>query len=243
MKFITKFALVIGAALGIGCCVGTMKPAPDVPNPGPTSLIKNSTVAFVGKTDEGLKPFCGGVWVSRNWILTAFHCVKGETRVLPYVDPGDVGDEDPSDSKVRLGYVAAWSNKADLALVFDPEPPSHPFVHVSNDTKESVGRPIHVMGHTVGYWWTYSHGYVSRDFKSESPAGMLVRVVQVSAPVWMGNSGGGIFDETGKLLGISSWVSKAGPNLAFFIHPTVIQEFLEGVAQQLGTESLQEARP
>jgi S1-C subfamily serine protease len=87
---------------------------------------------------------------------------------------------------------------------------------------------VHVVGHPVGFWWTYSSGYVSNTWSDiEGPEPMRGQMLQVSAPVWNGNSGGGAFDEKGHLIGIASWISKAGPQLSFFVHRDVIIKFMK----------------
>jgi S1-C subfamily serine protease len=49
--------------------------------------------------------------------------------------------------------------------------------------------------------------------------------MQVSAPIWYGNSGGGAFDAEGSLVGIASFKALA-PNVAFYVHLETIREFL-----------------
>jgi S1-C subfamily serine protease len=49
--------------------------------------------------------------------------------------------------------------------------------------------------------------------------------MQVSAPVWFGNSGGGAFNDEGEIVGIASFIMK-GPSLGFFIPVDSIRPFL-----------------
>jgi S1-C subfamily serine protease len=58
------------------------------------------------------------------------------------------------------------------------------------------------------------------------PVGISEKIIQISAPVWLGNSGGGAFDEDGRLIGICSWISKNGPQLTFFVHRDAINKFI-----------------
>lgn len=234
MKHFLKMVFLAGCAAFVGCLVGTSLPTR--PSPAPVGLIENSTVALVEEHGGSLEPFCAGVWVSREWILTARHCVS-RSSIVEYVNHDD--DKDDRDMvRVRVGLVALKDAQKDLALIYSPGPSKHSFAHIANEEKIGTGLPLNIMGHTVGYWWTYSKGYVSRDWITEGPDGERIHVVQVSAPVWMGNSGGGAFDDQGRLIGISSWVSKAGPNLSFFIHASEINKFIDEAVGQLGIGSL-----
>jgi serine protease Do len=185
--------------------------------------LLNSTAALVENVGSFVVPNCAGVWISKTLILTANHCVDEHPPNFQYIVPGDL-----TDKKLREALLLAADKKVDLALLIaNPEDlPEHNVVKLSEDPIV-VGDPMHVVGHTAGYPWTYSYGFVSaiRDGMF-GPSAFDTKVVQISAPVWMGNSGGGAFDSNGQLVGICSWVSKSGPHLTFFIHRDIIKSFL-----------------
>jgi S1-C subfamily serine protease len=60
-----------------------------------------------------------------------------------------------------------------------------------------------------------------------SPFGVEWKLFQVSSPLFGGNSGGGVFDSTGKLIGIVSFIRKNVPNMGFIIHQDAIFGFLK----------------
>jgi serine protease Do len=55
------------------------------------------------------------------------------------------------------------------------------------------GEPIFVIGHPQGLRFTLSNGIISREEGG---------IIQISAPISPGNSGGPVYDERGNLLGI-----------------------------------------
>ncbi len=220
----------------VGCCAGGSIPLK--PEPSPQELHKSivpndrqktvehlllSTAALVENVGPFVVPNCAGVWISKTLILTANHCVDEHPPNFQYVMPGDLDDK-----KTREALLLATDKKVDLALLIaNPEDlPEHNIAKLSEDPI-ITGDPIHVVGHTAGYPWTYSYGFVSAIRDSMfGPSAFDTKVVQISAPVWMGNSGGGAFDVNGQLVGICSWVSKNGPQLTFFIHRDIVKSFL-----------------
>jgi S1-C subfamily serine protease len=82
------------------------------------------------------------------------------------------------------------------------------------------------MGHPLGLFWSYSRGQVAairfRAFGDEE----AMSWVQATAPVSPGNSGGGLFDEDGSLIGICHGVLTKGQSLNLFVHPDYIRKFL-----------------
>ena len=87
-----------------------------------------------------------------------------------------------------------------------------------------IGEHIFVVGHPRGMYWTYAEGTVSA-YRNESSVG---KVVQVNATVWFGNSGGGVFDADGKLLGICSRLTKV-PQMNYYVHLDSVKKFLKDV--------------
>ena len=52
-------------------------------------------------------------------------------------------------------------------------------------------------------------------------------IIQTSAPISNGSSGGGLFDSNGRLIGITSFIFKTGQNFNFAIPATWIAELPE----------------
>ena len=131
---------------------------------------------------------------------------------------------------VRTASVLKIDKKIDLALLTTyTDGIDHPIAILSSDVI-STGDQVHVLGHPVSYAWSYTKGYVAAirpDVPGPGDMGKIEKILQVSAPIGLGNSGGGAFDSQGKLIGICSWISKMGPNLSFFIHRDVIEKFLK----------------
>ena len=223
----------------VGCCAGANIPSHVASSPSQDvqqmtrqqriEAIKDSTVAFVKPFDDIIVPVCTGVWVSKNLILTAEHCVEDEL-VADYATPSGFFE-----TRVHKAVAVVKKKNLDLALLasIPEDTPEHGIVEISYGNI-SAGDAVDIMGHPIGYPWTYSTGYVSSDRGiMKGPASTVASILQISAPVWMGNSGGGAFNDKGQLIGICSWVSKAGPHLSFFIHRDTIREFLESSINEL----------
>lgn len=174
-----------------------------------------------------MKPYCTGVWVGQNQILTAAHCVAGLAKPEGTDPTGRPLKYSRKDEVVlRLShdaFVEKFDDKHDLALVRTGLSGLHEIAHLELGEIHD-GDEVHIVGQTLGLWFSYCHGFIAstREAEDDSP-----KVFQISAPVWFGNSGGGAFDADGRLVGIASYIRRNGPELAFFVHRDVIKEFLK----------------
>lgn len=73
-----------------------------------------------------------------------------------------------------------------------------------------VGERVYTIGAPQGLELTFSEGLISalREFEEG-------RIIQTSAAISAGSSGGGLFDQRGKLVGITTFLVKEGQNLNF----------------------------
>jgi S1-C subfamily serine protease len=190
--------------------------------------------ATVGLIEDGeVIPYCTGVWVSAESILTAQHCVgesvsylleeeldSGHGRDIRYVLQGDFKSSFEKASVYRKLHVVGMDGVSDLALLrVDGEVPLHGVAVVGSRVR--VGERLHVVGHVQGLSWTYMEGLVSA-FRDKEGISML----QVSAPIYFGVSGGGAFNKYGDLVGITSFIYRA-PNIGFFSDIVTINNFLK----------------
>ena len=198
--------------------------------------IMDSTVGLI--EDGEVIPYCTGVWVSVDSILTAEHCVgEGvsdlleeveETRVkdIRYVLKGDFRGSFEKALVYRRAHIIGMDSLSDLALLrVDDEIPFHSVAAIGSRVR--VGERLHVVGHVQGLSWTYMEGLLS-SFREKDGISML----QVSAPIYFGVSGGGAFNKDGDLVGITSFIYRA-PNVGFFSDIVTINNFLKKYKLQI----------
>lgn len=111
--------------------------------------------------------------------------------------------------------LARWDVQRDLCQL-DATGVDAPVVPLVSAAPVAVGQPAYAIGHPKGLDLTMSAGLVSSLRRNS--AGQLV-LLQTSAAVSGGSSGGGLFNEQGELLGLTTIASITGDaqNLNFAI--------------------------
>lgn len=151
-----------------------------------------------------------GVFIRRDGILlTAYHVVKGALRVQVQMKNGEVFDKvqllgfDPRRDVAALKIQASGVS----ALSFTP----------IEEIRE--GSRVYALSHPQGLTWSYSDGVLSSvRLADEVPgAGQGFRLIQFTAPVSPGSSGGVLMDEMGRAIGIIVSQASGGQNLNFAI--------------------------
>ena len=105
-----------------------------------------------------------------------------------------------------------------------------PAVPVANSDKLGVGQHVFALGNPKGLELTLSDGLISALRKDEK--GGLV-LIQTTAPISQGSSGGGLFDENGRLIGITTLLARDGQNLNFAIPINWLKDLPERSAAAL----------
>ncbi len=141
------------------------------------------------------------VAISPTLALTNCHIVKGrKTLILVQGKEKDTGVVVASDPGTDRCIVEAQTIKM------------HPISGVRAYGDLAVGEKVYTIGNPSGLVSTLGEGIVSGLRTQEG-----VRYVQTSAPISPGSSGGGLFDERGNLLGITSFKIEDAENLNFAI--------------------------
>ncbi len=89
-----------------------------------------------------------------------------------------------------------------------------PSVAVGNSEHLVVGQRVYTIGNPEGLALTFSDGLVSALRRGGEKQ---LQLIQISAPISHGSSGGGLFDEQGRLVGITTLTARDGQNLNFAI--------------------------
>lgn len=156
-----------------------------------------------------------GVVVGQDRIVTNFHVVKGARSI--YVKQGEIS-------------VSAWlenmDEKHDLALLHATNIRA-PVISFGSGSV-SVGQTVFAIGSPRGLELSLSEGLVSSLRRVDDGS-----LIQTTAPISPGSSGGGLFDEDGRLVGLTTAQVVNGQNLNFAV-PVEWLKYV-GVKYTIGT--------
>lgn len=146
------------------------------------------------------------------YIITNYHVVYSASATETTSTDGIIDDisifiygEEYVEYSIAAEYVGGLETY-DIAVlkVEDRQITESPVraVEIANSDEVSVGSGALVVGNAAGYGLSVTQGIVSVDSEYITISNMQYRVMRVDAAVNSGNSGGGLFDTSGRLIGI-----------------------------------------
>lgn len=165
----------------------------------------SKTVVTIISLDHNGQPLSVGTGFfinSKGFIATNHHVFEGSsTVVIKAIDGknGEIIEIINDDPELDLS-IAKTSFK------------NSPSVSYGDVGNISIGEAVVVIGNPVGLERTVSNGIVSgiREYNQ-------IKIIQITAPISPGSSGGPVFNENGNVIGIATAYLDRGQNLNFAI--------------------------
>jgi S1-C subfamily serine protease len=163
------------------------------------------------RTPDGLGS--GFVAASDGKIVTNFHVIRNDTEAVVVTSDG-VEHKDVQ--------VIAANEALDLVVLKITAPGLKPLV-LGDSGLPKPGDHVVAIGNPLGFGDTVSDGLLSgvRDLPHLS-------LLQISAPISPGSSGGPVFNDRGEVIGVSTLVITEGQNLNFAIPINAVKPMLAG---------------
>ena len=180
-------------------------------------IAKNSfpSVVLVTMEDANRQPLClgSGFFVAEGVIATNYHVIEGAASGRVKL----IGQKDSFPIKGTVGV----DQRHDLVLLA-VDHKAAPALSVADDHTVEVGEKVYAVGNPRGLEGTFSEGIVSgiRDVEKD-------RLIQITAPISPGSSGGPVLGEKGTVIGVAVATLKSGQNLNFAIPVAALRQMLE----------------
>lgn len=190
---------VLLAALAVGVACG--RPGPATPlSPAQIAERALPSVVLVRGPDRIGTGFIAG---PDGRVATNLHVIYGAAALELQLPDGRV---------LRDLEVMAIDEGHDLA-VLRARGLTLPALPLGDSNQAKAGERVVAIGHPLGLGNTVSDGLISavRDLPNGA------RVLQISAPIAQGSSGGPLIDDAGKVVGVAFLVSERGQNLNFAV--------------------------
>lgn len=209
----TLVAVALAGLLGATGCPSTAHPR------GPTKLAPKDIVVrakpAIVRIEDGEGRVGTGFTIDASGVIaTNLHVVAGARRIQVTTLDGAV---------LAATGVRALDADHDLALVVVEPVQPLPTVPLGDSDKVAAGDPVVAIGNPLGVLdYTVSDGLIS-SVRQIAPD---VTLLQISAPISQGSSGGPLFNAFGEVIGVATLVSNEGQNLNFAVPSNYVRALL-----------------
>jgi len=172
-----------------------------------------STVLLVMEDTLGQPVSLGsGFFVREGIIASNLHVVGGAPRGYAKV----INEK----TKYNIEGITGIDSDRDLILLKISAGRTKPLILGNSDIVE-VGEPVYAVGNPQGLEGTFSQGIVSGIREAGTD-----RLIQVTAPISPGSSGGPVLNAKGEVIGVSVATFQGGQNLNFAIPSNYLRTLL-----------------
>lgn len=179
-------------------------------------------VVMIISMDENYQPISigSGFVIGKNGeIATNYHVVEGASSALvKFVN---------KEEKYTVDNIVQTSTKYDLVII-QINTKSTPLL-LGDDELASVGNRIYAIGNPEGLEGTVSEGIISGFRKVDEN----FRIMQITAPISPGSSGGPVINQNGQVIGIASASIIIGQNLNFAVPVNKLKEIISKPSKNL----------
>jgi len=205
--------LLVAALLGLAACPGarTKGPAPL----SPKQIVERSKPAIVRVEVGTDRVGTGFILDASGVVVTNLHVVVGSDDVKVRTLDGTV---------LTVARVLGLDPEHDLALLdVDPRQPL-PTLPLGDSDQVAAGDPVLAIGNPLGVLdYTVSDGLISSVRQLDAD----VTLLQISAPISQGSSGGPLFNPQGEVIGVATAIFNEGQNLNFGVPSNYVRELVK----------------
>lgn len=166
--------------------------------------------------DENQQPlaFGSGFAVGRELIVTNLHVVLGATS-------GKVKASSAQTRPLPISGIVASDRSNDLVLLRVSGLEIEPLPLADAYAEPEIGDRIYAAGNPKGLEGTFSEGVVSAKREADGSS-----ILQITAPISPGSSGGPVVDKRGAVVGVSTATLTDGQNLNFAVGASLVRDLL-----------------
>jgi S1-C subfamily serine protease len=190
-----------------------------------------SVVLIVCDNGAGDTSLGSGFFVTPNVVVTNYHVIEGMVH-------GTVRSAVSHNKKENwvITAVLNFDEESDLALIRVPgaSKSNLPVLPLAANERVSIGQTIYALGNPEGLVGTISPGIISglRTLNSQ-------RLIQVTAPISHGSSGGPIVNSVGEVVGVAQGSLSEGQNLNFAVPAPLVSALISKTNMQITTSETQ----
>lgn len=217
-KLMFSFMLSLGLlCFGINVVVGQ---SPNII----AQKTKASTVLLEMKGANGQPSQGSGFFVGNGLVATNYHVINGaKTGTAKLVSIKTFNEQE----RFEIEGAVATDKNHDLAIVKVTNLNAPPLPLGNSDTVEE-GEIVYAVGNPRGFEGTFSSGEIS-NIRPQGTSRIKDKVLQFTAPISRGSSGGAVVNRWGQVIGIVSETRDDGQNLNFAIPVNTLKSLLTQV--------------
>ena len=172
-----------------------------------------STVLLVMEDTNGQPLSLGsGFFVRDGQVATNLHVVKGASRGYAKL----MGQK----TKYDIEGITAVDAERDL-IILKISISGTQVISLGDSDTVQVGSPIYAVGNPRGLEGTFSQGIISSIRKVGTD-----KILQLTAPISLGSSGGPVLNAEGQVIGVSVATFRGGQNLNFAIPSNYLKKLM-----------------
>jgi S1-C subfamily serine protease len=189
--------------LFLALCFATTQTGAQTPQQIAQKLFPKTLVLVLEGSDGQPSSLGSGFVIGPGVVATNRHVIEGAVRGF--------GKYVGTTQRLEIEGILAESAEHDLALIKIPAASISP-VDLGNSDAIEIGETVYAIGSPVGLEGTFSNGIVS-GFRNVGGQ----RLIQITAPISPGSSGGPVANSKGDVIGVAVATLKDGQNLNFAV--------------------------